>query len=49
MKEKELVSQRIWKRLTNLGISPSASNKIPLFQGQGQAAEQLRGLEIYTG
>jgi hypothetical protein len=41
MRGKELVRQRIWKRTNCSGHFPPALNRIPPFQGQEQAAEQL--------
>jgi len=48
MKEKGLIRQQTWKRLADLGLSPSVSHSIPPFRGQEQAAERLRGLEPYV-
>jgi len=48
MKEKQLIRKEIWHKLTDLGLSHSASDSIPSFKGQEQAAERLRELEIYA-
>jgi len=49
MKEKQLIREEIWRKLTDLGLSYSAFNNIPPFKGQEQAAERVRNLEVYVG
>jgi 5-formyltetrahydrofolate cyclo-ligase len=48
LREKQLIRNRVWNRMVELSISPRAYNSIPPFLGQEQAADMLRGLDIYA-